>query len=120
MQCQAMQSKAKQSKARQGKAKQSKAKQASKRKPLYHSPGERKRERERETAPTTDSEASFHQQGREGGGLGPSLFADSSPAEGRKEETASGGNPFTLALAKERDSLGERMNSGKWSASSED
>ena len=40
----------------------------------------------RGTTPHTDSKASFHQHGREGGGLGPSLLPDSSPAEGRKEE----------------------------------
>ena len=37
------------------------------------------------TAPTTDPKASFHQQGREGGGLGPGLFADPTPAEGRRK-----------------------------------
>ena len=35
--------------------------------------------------PHTDSKASFHQHGRERGGLGPSLLADSSPAGGRRK-----------------------------------
>ena len=42
-------------------------------------------EKPRGKTPHTDSKASFHQHGRERGGLGPSLLADSSPAGGRRK-----------------------------------